>query len=69
MKGVFDFTERERVDALSATIATAPQNMWMERFQKADIAAAICENIEAIRAATARRADGSPAAERGNYSF
>lgn len=69
LEGMGDMTEPERIDALSAIITTAPANVWMERFQKADIGAAICENIEAIRAATARPADGTPGTERGSYSF
>src|SRR5262249_4472276 len=35
----------------------------------ADIGAAICENIEEIRAATSRSADGAPGTELGSYSF
>lgn len=61
--------EPERVEVLSAIIATAPAKLWMERFQKAGIGAAICDNIEAIRAATSRPADGTPGTDRGSYSF
>lgn len=69
LEGMAGMTEHERVYALSAIIATASATVWMERFRNADIGAAICENIEAIRAATARPADGTPGTERGSYSF
>ncbi|MDX8528524.1 CoA transferase [Mesorhizobium sp. MSK_1335] len=64
-----DVPEAEHADVLQAIIATAPAATWMERFRKADIGAAICDNIEAIRAATARAADGTPGTDRGSYSF
>ncbi|SOC46574.1 dimethylsulfoniopropionate cleavage enzyme DddD [Rhizobium subbaraonis] len=69
MEGLAELAETERVEVLSAIIAGAPADVWMERFQKADVGAAICENIEAIRAATARPADGTSGTERGSYSF
>lgn len=69
LEGVADMAANERFDALSAKLVTAPAKIWLERLQNADIGAAICENIEAIRAATARQADGTPGTERGSYSF
>ncbi|MBP1859361.1 CoA transferase [Rhizobium herbae] len=69
LEGIAAIAERERVEVLSAIIATAPAKLWMERFQTAGIGAAICDNIEAIRAATSRPADGTPGTDRGSYSF
>ncbi|MBX5147543.1 CoA transferase [Rhizobium lentis] len=69
LEAVADMTEHERSDGLSAILATASAKVWIERFQNADIGAAICENIETIRVATAWPADGTPGTERGSYSF
>ncbi len=42
---------------------------WVERLQAADIGAAICENIETIRAYNSRPADGTPGTTQGSYAF
>lgn len=42
---------------------------WVERLQAADIGAALCENIETIRAYNSRPADGTPGTDRGSYAF
>jgi crotonobetainyl-CoA:carnitine CoA-transferase CaiB-like acyl-CoA transferase len=42
---------------------------WVERLQAADIGAAICENIESIRAYNSRPADGTPGTTQGSYAF
>jgi crotonobetainyl-CoA:carnitine CoA-transferase CaiB-like acyl-CoA transferase len=42
---------------------------WVERLQAADIGAAICENIETIRAYNSRPADGTPGTAQGSYAF
>jgi hypothetical protein len=41
----------------------------VERLQAADIGAALCENIETIRAYHSRPADGKPGTDPGSYSF
>ena len=42
---------------------------WVERLQAADIGAAICENIETIRAYNSRPFDGKPGTDQGSYAF
>ena len=69
LEGMADIAEHERIEVLSSIIATTPAKLWMERFQKADIGAAICDNIDAIRAATSRPADGTAGTKHGSYSF
>jgi crotonobetainyl-CoA:carnitine CoA-transferase CaiB-like acyl-CoA transferase len=48
---------------------TARAADWVERLQAADIGAAICENIESIRAYNTRPADGTPGTDKGSYAF
>lgn len=42
---------------------------WVGRLQAADIGAAICENIETIRAYNSRPADATPGTALGSYAF
>jgi crotonobetainyl-CoA:carnitine CoA-transferase CaiB-like acyl-CoA transferase len=48
---------------------TQPATEWIERLRAADIAVAICDNIDALRAENARIADGTPGTDKGSYSF
>lgn len=42
---------------------------WAERLQRAHIGAAVCDNLEAIRASNTQTADGNTGIDRGSYSF
>jgi len=59
----------DRAAFLATEFQSQPATEWMERLRKADVACAICENLEAIRAANSRPADGQPGTQNGSYSF
>jgi crotonobetainyl-CoA:carnitine CoA-transferase CaiB-like acyl-CoA transferase len=61
--------QSERETFLVAAFAAEDAATWLTRLHAADIGAAICENIEAIRAASSRSAPDTPGTERGSYSF
>ena len=42
---------------------------WLEVLRANDIGAAVCDNIDALRAAYVRTPDGTPGIDRGSYSF
>lgn len=59
----------EWAEVLAVAFATAPMQVWLERLLAADIGAAPCATMEAIRAATVRPADGLPGTRHGSYAF
>ena len=61
--------EEERAPYLAQVFQSQPAAEWIDRLRAADIAATICENLEALRAVNSRAADGTPGTENGSYSF
>lgn len=72
VQGLEGFAEVPR-EGRAAFMAKAFMNAravdWVERLQAADIGAAICENIETIRAYNSRPTDGKPGTDCGSYAF
>jgi crotonobetainyl-CoA:carnitine CoA-transferase CaiB-like acyl-CoA transferase len=64
-----DVPPEERAVYLATAFQTTTANEWIERLHAADIGAAICDNIDALRAENTREADGTPGTDRGSYSF
>ncbi len=64
-----DLPEQERAAYLATAFQSQAASEWVERLQAADIGAAICENLDALRARNLREADGKPGTENGSYSF
>ncbi|MBN8414114.1 CoA transferase [Halomonas litopenaei] len=69
IEGVVDVAPEERAAYLAPRFINAVATDWVERLQKAGIAAAVCENIEALRSYNSRRWDNTPGIDRGSYSF
>ena len=69
LEGLADLPKEERAAFLASAFMTARASDWAERLQAADIGGTVCENIESIRAYSARPADGTPGTDRGSYSF
>jgi crotonobetainyl-CoA:carnitine CoA-transferase CaiB-like acyl-CoA transferase len=58
-----------RVAELTKAFRRADARTWLGRLRVADVGAAICNNMEAIRAANARPGDGRPGTHCGSYAF
>ena len=69
LQGFSSVAEENRAAFLAEAFMSARAEDWVERLQGADIAAAICENIDTIRTYNSRPADGTPGTTRGSYSF
>jgi crotonobetainyl-CoA:carnitine CoA-transferase CaiB-like acyl-CoA transferase len=69
LEGFGDVPKTKRAEFLVQAFASAPAEIWLSRLLRADIGAAICENIEVIRASASRPADNTPGTGRGSYSF
>lgn len=69
LESLADVPKEGRAAFLAKVIGNGSAQEWFARFSAADIAAAICADIEAIRLANSRPADGSPGIEQGSYSF
>lgn len=72
VEGLQGFSEIEpdgRAAFLAEAFRTASAVDWEHRLQDADIGAAVCENLETLRAYNSRPADGTPGTDRGSYSF
>ena len=66
----FDAVPREERDAfLSKIFANDTTDHWINTLRAHDIAAAVCDNIDALRARYTHDADGTPGIDRGSYSF
>ena len=59
----------DRVAFLQTAFRTASAETWLSRLVAADVGAAVCDDIAAIRAASTRVADGTTGTARGSYSF
>lgn len=69
LQGFSQLQGKQRAVFLSAAFQHGNAQDWIERLQAADIAAVICDNIDALRATYSRPADGTPGIDRGSYSF
>jgi crotonobetainyl-CoA:carnitine CoA-transferase CaiB-like acyl-CoA transferase len=69
LSGIEALAESDRMRFLENAMIEAPAETWLARLQAARIGAAICENIETIRADNSRPADNAPGTGRGSYSF
>ena len=69
LEGIASVPPAERDAFLTRLFMSAPADAWLSRLIAADVGAALCDNIEAIRAASTRTADGTPGTTRGSYSF
>lgn len=69
LEGIADINPDHRAEFLSAALMAANADDWVERLQAADVGAAICDNIESLRAYNARKADGESGIDQGSYSF
>lgn len=59
----------ERALFLAAAFPKASAEEWVSRLREADIAVAICDTLESLRASNTRAADGTPGTAQGSYSF
>ena len=64
-----DILEEDRAAFLALAFQMEPADAWISRLRAADIGAAICDNLDALRATNTRMADGTPGIENGSYSF
>jgi len=69
LEGFQDLPKEAREAFLEKAFMTASAEDWAKRLQAADVGGVICENIESLRAANTRKADGAPGTDRGSYSF
>lgn len=69
LEGLVDVAPEERAAYLAPRFLTARASDWVERLQAADIAAAVCENLETLRSYNSWPSDGSTGIHRGSYSF
>jgi crotonobetainyl-CoA:carnitine CoA-transferase CaiB-like acyl-CoA transferase len=69
LESLADVPKAERAGFLAGVLKSAPAETWLSRLNAADIGAAVCETVEAIRTASARPADDAPGTGRGSYSF
>lgn len=58
-----------RVAAVTKAFGRTDAATWLTRLHAADIGAAMCNNMEALRAANARCCDNTPGTDRGSYAF
>ncbi|SEL09800.1 dimethylsulfoniopropionate cleavage enzyme DddD [Roseovarius nanhaiticus] len=64
-----DIAPEDRAAYLATAIQGQRASEWVARLRAADIAVAICDNLDALRAEHSRIADGTPGTENGSYSF
>ncbi|MEP6020168.1 MAG: CoA transferase [Paracoccaceae bacterium] len=64
-----DLEEEDRAAFLANAFHSQPAEEWIARLQAADIGAAICENLDSLRAMNLRDADGQAGTANGSYSF
>ncbi|WP_316399357.1 CoA transferase [Bradyrhizobium sp. 33ap4] len=69
LKGLADVPKEERASFLAEALGKASAEEWWSKLKAADIGVAICEDIESIRSANSRSADGGAGSEQGSYSF
>jgi crotonobetainyl-CoA:carnitine CoA-transferase CaiB-like acyl-CoA transferase len=59
----------DRDGLIARAFLSASAETWQKRLLRADVGVSLCENIETIRASSARMWDGTPGTDRGSYSF
>ncbi|SCB56039.1 dimethylsulfoniopropionate cleavage enzyme DddD [Bradyrhizobium shewense] len=64
-----DVPKNEWTPFLTEAFGKASAEEWLSRLHAADIGAAICDTLAALRSANTRLADGTPGTEQGSYSF
>jgi crotonobetainyl-CoA:carnitine CoA-transferase CaiB-like acyl-CoA transferase len=64
-----DVPEEDRASFLAAAFQSQPAAEWVERLNAADIACAICNNIDALRSENTYEPDGTAGTQNGSYSF
>ncbi|MEP0963587.1 MAG: CoA transferase [Roseobacter sp.] len=69
LEGLPNLEEEDRAAFLANAFHGQPAEEWIARLQAADIGAAICENIDSLRAMNLRDADGQAGTSNGSYSF
>jgi len=69
LEGFSEVAPDARAEFLATAFAIAPALEWVERLHSVDLAAALCENIDSLRAMYSQPGDGSTGVERGSYSF
>ncbi len=69
LEGLQSLPEGQREQFLSQAFLVDTAQSWATKLQRANIGAALCENIETIRAENRRCADETPGTDRGSYSF
>lgn len=69
LEGVADVPKGELTSFLANAIGKVNAEKWVSKFNEANVGAAICDSIAAIRSGHSRIADGSPGTEQGSYSF
>lgn len=69
LEGLVEVPHEGRAAFLAPRFLTRRAEDWVARLQAADIAAAVCENLETLRAYNARPADEGTGIDRGSYSF
>lgn len=69
LTGVSSVPAEQRAEALTTLFRQSGVEDWIARLRAADIGVAGFENIETIRAAASRMADGTSGIDRGSYSF
>ena len=67
--GLSALPHEEREGFLAGVFANDTSAAWLEVLRANDIGAAVCDNIDALRAAYVRTPDGTPGIDRGSYSF
>ncbi len=69
LEGLATLAPEERDAFLTKAFGKEDAATWIGRLRAADIGAAICSSIEAIRASNCRPADGSAGTDRGSFAF
>jgi crotonobetainyl-CoA:carnitine CoA-transferase CaiB-like acyl-CoA transferase len=69
LEGFADVAPENRAEFLALAFQNGRASDWIERLHAADVAAAVCENIEALRSDHSHAADDLPGTANGSYSF
>lgn len=69
LEGIALVPEDERNEFLARAFIQARATDWVERLHAEDIGAAVCENIDTIRAYNSRETDDMTGIDKGSYSF
>lgn len=67
--GLAELSHEGREAFLTSVFASDTSQSWLEKLYENDVAAAVCGNIDALRAAYSRAPDGTSGIDLGSYSF